>query len=820
MATRKLIIEVVRFHLYQPDTLVFSGWFHPDYKESCQLGAFYNGKELPVELSYRKGAEVRQRHLNEEVEVNEEWTGIVHLPKDWRSQGDFECYCLTGDEKEKVYTLGNKKLRKIDKQVEYYIETVSVADQKLEVAGWAVGAGCVDIQIIDGKGKAYPAKVERYPRRDVSNVFKEVEGDMQPGFKVVLDMKSQNVAQQKLEATKLRIVLKDNKKKSVYKVNFNDDAERKAAFTMRLIEKGFHYMMVNGIPATTRKLYRKIMKKATYNYDDWRARYEVKEAELATQRATTFPVSYKCSIVIPLYMTNPRFLREMVDSIRNQTYTNWELCMADGSGANSPLTGILEEYAKKDARIHYNTLENNLGIAGNTNAALEMATGEIIVLADHDDIMPANALFELMQAWNQDTSIDVIYSDEDKISMDGKKYFEPHFKSDYNVDLLRSMNYICHLFAFRKEILAKVGGFRQEYDGAQDYDFILRCCEEAGKIHHIPKILYHWRCHIDSTAANPESKRYAFEAGKRAVQAHYERVGIPAKVEHSEFYGMYRTIYEWSEEPLVSILIPNKDHIDDLDKCLKSIEKSDYKNYEVIVIENNSTEPETFAYYKQIESGQIHVVYYEGEFNFSRVNNFGAKSAKGDYFLLLNNDTEMIHENCIRELLGYCMREDVGAVGARLYYEDDTIQHAGVVLGFGGIAGHTFIGKSRYDTGYFGRIICAQDYSAVTAACTMTKRSTFEKVNGLSEELRVAFNDIDYCMKVRSLGQLVVYNPYAELYHYESKSRGLEDTPEKVERFNGEVDMFIQKWEKELAAGDPYYNKNLTLDNSDFSLRK
>lgn len=816
MAVRKLVIEVVRFHLHQPDTIVFSGWFHPFFKDSCSLAVVCGGKELPVELEYRRGAEVRQRHIAEEFEVNEEVIGTVKLPADWKANGTFECYCLCQGEREKAYSLTNRKMKKLHEQVEYYIETVKLVDQKLEVTGWAAGAGEVSLSLTDANGKVYPVKMERYPRRDVSNAFMELVAEAQPGFKVSYQMESED----KAFAKKLRLALADGEKKSVYKINFDDDAERKDAFTLKLMDKAFHYMLVNGVPATIRKAYRKLAKKAVYNYDDWRARYEVKEAELATQRETTFPVSYKCSIVIPLYMTNPRFLREMVDSIRNQTYTNWELCMADGSGADSPLTGILEEYAKKDARIHYRTLENNLGISGNTNAALEMATGEIIVLADHDDIMPANALFELMQAWNQDTSIDVIYSDEDKISMDGKKYFEPHFKSDYNVDLLRSMNYICHLFAFRKEILAKVGGFRQEYDGAQDYDFILRCCEEAGKIHHIPKILYHWRCHIDSTAANPESKRYAFESGKRAVQAHYERVGIPAKVEHSEFYGMYRTIYEWNEEPLVSILIPNKDHIDDLEKCLKSIEKSDYKNYEVIVIENNSTEPETFAYYKQIESEQIHVVYYEGEFNFSRVNNFGAKSAKGDYFLLLNNDTEMIYENCIRELLGYCMREDVGAVGARLYYEDDTIQHAGVVLGFGGIAGHTFIGKSRYDTGYFGRIICAQDYSAVTAACTMTKRSTFEAVNGLSEELRVAFNDIDYCMKVRSLGQLVVYNPYAELYHYESKSRGLEDTPEKVERFNGEVDMFIQKWEKELAAGDPYYNKNLTLDNSDFSLRK
>jgi GT2 family glycosyltransferase len=448
-----------------------------------------------------------------------------------------------------------------------------------------------------------------------------------------------------------------------------------------------------------------------------------------------------------------------------------------------------------------------------------MASGDVIVLADHDDIVPANALYELARAWNEDATIDVLYSDEDKISMDGKRHFDPHFKSDYNIDLLCSMNYVCHLFAFKKEILAVVKGQKPEFDGAQDYDFILRCFEAAQNIRHIPKILYHWRCHVDSTAENPESKLYAFEAGKRAIEAHYERLGIPAHVEHSTFYGMYHTVYDWTEQPLVSILIPNKDHTDDLEKCLASIQKQNYTNYEVIIIENNSTEAETFAYYKNVENEKIHVAYYDGEFNFSKINNFGARQAKGEYYLLLNNDTEMIEEDCLAELLGYCMRPDVGAVGARLYYEDDTIQHAGVVLGFGGIAGHTFIGKSRYDIGYFGRIICAQDYSAVTAACMMTKKEVFWQVGGLTEELRVAFNDIDYCMKVRQAGKLIVYNPYAQLYHYESKSRGLEDTPEKVARFNSEVAQFNERWGAQIEAGDPYYNPNLTLNNSDFSIR-
>lgn len=386
------------------------------------------------------------------------------------------------------------------------------------------------------------------------------------------------------------------------------------------------------------------------------------------------------------------------------------------------------------------------------------------------------------------------------------------------------MNYFCHLVVVKRELLDAAGTLDPAYDGAQDYDFVLRCTEHTKpeQIVHIPKILYHWRTHQDSTAENPESKRYAFTAGCRAVQAHYDRLGIRATVHEGAYPGLYETDYEIIGEPLISILIPNKDHLADLTKCIDSIERlSDYKNYEYIIIENNSTEPETFEGYKKLEAenAKIHVVYYKGDFNYSAINNFGAAHAKGDYFLLLNNDTELIREDDLRQLLGVCQRKDVGIVGARLYYEDDTIQHAGVVLGFGGIAGHAFIGQSRSDNGYFSQIICMRDYSAVTAACMMVKAAVYREVGGLSEHLKVAFNDIDFCMKVREKGYLVVYNPRAELYHYESKSRGLENTQEKIERFNGEVAQFLSRWGDQVKAGDPYYNPNLSLDKADFSLK-
>jgi GT2 family glycosyltransferase len=536
----------------------------------------------------------------------------------------------------------------------------------------------------------------------------------------------------------------------------------------------------------------------------------------------------------------------MISSVQAQSYHNWQLCLADASPKTAGVTDverIVREIMETEPRIAYVHLEENLGIAENTNAAIDLAQGDWIAFLDHDDLLAPDALFEavdLMRKGPQTltgveatcwgdirkkgrTSFEMIYTDEDKVDMEGKVHFQPHLKPDINLDLLRSNNYITHFLLVKRSLLERVGKIRKEYDGAQDYDFILRCCEQAKHVHHIPKILYHWRCHADSTAANPESKLYAFEAGRRAIEAHYMRLGIPAQVKNGSFYGLYRTIYQWEEEPLVSIIIPNKDHSQDLKKCMDSIyEKSGYRNFEFVIVENNSTEQETFDFYQQMqrEHDNVTVVSYEGDFNYSRINNFGAAAAKGNYLLLLNNDTEMIAEDGIRELLGYCMRDDVGAVGAKLLYEDGTIQHAGVVVGFGGTAGHTFIGKSRYDTGYFGRILVAQDYSAVTAACMMTRKDVFDAVGGLTEEFAVAFNDIDYCLKVRRYGKLVVYNPYAEFYHYESKSRGLEDSPEKVERFQGETDRLLNTWRELVETGDPYYNPNLTLDNSDFSLRR
>ncbi len=820
MDTHRFFVEEMRFHLSEADTLVFVGWFYDGATKDHTLTAVFDGKELPVVKLVNKGAEVRQKYIRSVNEIQEEVVGIVSLPPYWREGHRFSIHTTYRGKSSRDVVFSVKKLRKLEHDIHYYIENSRREEGKIAVSGWCMGGGEVKLSLLDGKKQPLPVKIDHYYRKDLMGIYPECEKDAKPGFLV----QAEGIADRE---KKFYLEMRGAKNCTCTRIKKWDGGSR-TSDAAKAAGDAMRYLNRNGLTATIRKIHTKLNKKQPNTYENWRKKYMVTEEELAGQRKRQkdFAFRPKFSVVVPMYKTKPAFLRDMIESLQSQTYPDWELCLADGSREEEvlrELSAIVAGYQKNDGRVRYSTLIQNAGIAGNTNAAIKMATGDYIVLMDHDDILSPDALYEFARALNGQPDIDVLYSDEDKVDMEGKKYFEPHFKPDFNIDLLCSVNYICHLFAVKRSILERVGGLSGEYDGAQDHDFILRCCEQAQKICHVPRILYHWRCHRDSTAANPESKLYAYEAGRRAVEAHYRRIGVPAVVENAQFYGLYRTRYQWEAEPLVSIIIPNMDHVDDLSKCLNAIyKKSDYRRFEIIVVENNSTRQETFAYYRELQAvhNNLTVLTYEGEFNFSKINNFGAEAAAGEYLLLLNNDTEMIDGCCIREMLGCCMRDDVGIVGAKLLYEDGSIQHAGVVLGFGGTAGHAFIGKQRFDTGYMGRILCAQDYSAVTAACMMVKRSVFEAVGGFTEELGVAFNDIDFCLKVRAMGKLVVYNPYAELFHYESKSRGLEDSPEKVERFNREIELLLSRWRTVIEDGDIYYNRNLTLDNSDFSLRR
>ena len=557
---------------------------------------------------------------------------------------------------------------------------------------------------------------------------------------------------------------------------------------------------------------------ATVDYATWYQNHKATEKELDTQRKKTFPYSPKISIVVPAYHTPETYLEQMIVSVVKQTYANWELCIANASPCDEKMAGIIAKYVQKDSRIQMIDVPENEGIAQNTNAAVSIASGEYIGFLDHDDVLAENALFEMVTWLNKDKSTDLLYSDEDKVTEDLSTHFCPHFKPEFNLDLLRSNNYICHFCVIRKSILDEMGGILGEFNGAQDHDLMLRISEKTRKIVRIPKVLYHWRTHQDSTSDNPLSKKYAYDAGKAAIQGHLDRCGERAEVIDTDDPGFYRTIYQVEGEPLISIIIPNKDHVEDLDKCLKSIETSNYKNVEIIIVENNSENEETFSYYEKIQSETVKVLFWENDFNYSAINNFAVRHAKGEYLLFLNNDVEVITPNWLEEMLANCQRKDVGIVGAKLYYPDDKVQHAGVIIGLGGIAGHAFWNLQRDCTGYMHKASIQQNLSAVTAACMMVKRSVFDEIKGFDENLAVAFNDVDFCLRVREKGHLIVYNPQVELYHYESKTRGSEDTKEKIERFQGEIAYMEKRWADILEEGDPMYNPNLTLKKWDYSL--
>lgn len=548
--------------------------------------------------------------------------------------------------------------------------------------------------------------------------------------------------------------------------------------------------------------------------------------ERKLQEEAKFERMVKISVLTPLWNTPENFLREMIDSVVAQTYGNWELCLADGSDAEHDYVGrICQEYAAKDSRVVYKHLEKNEGIAGNTNQCLTMATGEYIALFDHDDILHPSALYEYVKAINEQNA-DYLYCDEATFK-DGdiNKMITMHFKPDYAIDNLRANNYICHFSVFKRTLLDGTELFRTKFDGSQDHDMILRLTDRAEKVVHVPRLLYYWRLHSGSVASGIQAKPYAIEAARGAVADHlrthgYEHFKITST---RAFETIFKITYEVIGEPKVSIVIPNKDHVEDLQRCIKSIiEKSTYDNYEIIVVENNSTSKEIFAYYEELKNNPaIQVVTYEGAFNYSAVNNLGVSHANGDYIVLLNNDTQIITVNWMEELLMYAQRQDIGAVGGKLYYPDKTIQHAGVVIGLGAhrTAGHTHYRQKRENLGYMGRLCYAQNVSAVTGACLMVKKSVYDEVGGLDENFAVSLNDVDFCLRLREKGYLNVFTPFAEAYHYESISRGTDTEGTNAERYNEESARFREKWKTVLEAGDPYYNPNFTLDKSDFSLR-
>ena len=583
-----------------------------------------------------------------------------------------------------------------------------------------------------------------------------------------------------------------------------------------LIALFFEYIKTEGISST--------IKRATGFF---KRRMKAKKGRfLPPKEALEKQKNFKCSkiengiisVVTPLFNTDKKHLKEYIDSFLSQSYQYKQLCLADASDDQHSYVG---EYIKSidNKQISYVKLDKNYGIAGNQQKAIEMAKGEYMCLCDHDDILSADALYQMAKAI-EDTNADFIYSDEALFETDYTNPIVAHFKPDFSYYYLTNCNYICHLACIRKSVYEKTGGLCDDYNGAQDHDLFLKICEIPEiKIHHIPKVLYYWRVHAQSTSGGVDAKPYVTENAIKALDDHLARIGVKGKATTGQFGSTYKINYELTSSPLVSIIIPNKDHIDDLSKCLDSIySKTSYTNFEIIIAENNSTENETFEYYKKLESEHenIKVVYYEGGFNFSAINNFAIKQANGDMYLMLNNDIEIMNNEWLSEMVSLALQKNVGIVGAMLYYPDDTVQHAGVITGLGGFAGHSHKYHKRGKSGYMFRLSCVQNLSCVTAACLLVTKEAFDKANGLDEEFTVAFNDVDFCLRIRDMGYQILFTPYAMAYHHESKSRGSDKKGEKKTRFDGERQRLQSIHGKGLLK-DPFYNPNLTLDMEDFS---
>lgn len=595
-------------------------------------------------------------------------------------------------------------------------------------------------------------------------------------------------------------------------------------------------------------------------YGPWLAEHSPDADALKAQRKEEFDGSVKFSVLVPVWNTPEIYFREMADSVLGQTYPHLELVIADASPENKELSSLLKIYEERDSRVKLVRLEENGGIARNTNAGAAACSGDFICFLDHDDMLAPNALYEAakaLRALGEDSRfVQMIYTDEDKMrfgSSGGREYFQPHFKPDFNLDLLRSNNYICHFLMVRRELFQDAGGIDPSFEGAQDHEFILRCVDrifgrdlkkpgypeekaaaagereekngpagtEVFPVLHLPGALYHWRVHDLSTADNPDSKKYAYDAGQRAVEEHLKRQGLRAEVSQRKDHGFYRVRYKAEGEPFVSILIPNCEQKQSLERCLNAIrEKTSYSKYEVLVVENNSSSSGILNYYRSVQGkDHVRVIRRKGPFNFAALNNYAAARAKGQFLVFMNNDIELLTENWLEEMLSVASRAEVGAVGARLFYPDGKIQSAGIALGIGGIAGSLFTGMNGSFGGYMHRAETMQDLSAVTAALMMVRRDAFDEAGGFTEELAVAFNDVDLCLKIRERGLLVVYDPFVRAVHYESASRGDEYTEEKARRYREEVRYMKEHWKAYYDSGDPYYNPNFSLARWDYTLR-
>lgn len=821
-----IFIYKKRIDLRDSNRLIIQTGSCRDYMKDVKAVSYVNGIETEVEIVENPHTPLLFVYKNAEPEFDGEYNLCINLPEKVKNVK----IILTKD----TYPSGIEEINISSAQIEYLRNLIEInligvqADERtktIKITGWAESAGELKLSVYAEK-KELEYKADYFTRADMVSRYFEGELNRNCGFELTVE---------DTDVRSIRITSESGGRRGSIGVVVNRASSGQQRRSVRLAEdkrndyitRARNYIAMYGmkrfIVKAVGKLTGKSIKDPTNIYFN---KINPNEARLKEQRDYKFVSNYKFSILIPVYRPDVKFFTLMLDSIVAQTYDNWQICLADGSGEGYTVENVVRPYIEKygEDKVKYIKLENNLGIAENTNAAMRMADGDFIVFGDHDDELHPTALFECMRELERYPQADFIYSDEDKIIEATGHHTEAHFKSDLNMELLRSNNYICHLSVVKKSLADKVGVLYTQFNGSQDHDYVLRCVEKAECVRHIPRILYHWRINDNSTAKSASTKTYANTAGVNAVSAHLKRMGIDGEVKNGVAPGFYDIRYKLTEKPLVSVIIPNKDHLDDLTRCLESMENvNNYHNVEYIVVENNSVLEDTFEGYKELEKkygDKFKLVKWDGIFNYSAINNFGARYAKGEYILLLNNDTSVIEPDSLRCMLAQCQRAEVGIVGAKLLYDDDTVQHAGVIIGYQGVAGHAFTGIGDDVYGYFARAVLSQELSAVTAACLLTKRSVFDEVGGLDESFEVAFNDIDYCMKVRAAGYKIIYDPHAKLHHYEYKSRGAEDTGKKQERFGGEIMHFIDKWRAVLIAGDMYYNPNLELVGELYTIKK
>ncbi|MDR0921030.1 MAG: glycosyltransferase family 2 protein [Lactobacillales bacterium] len=693
--------------------------------------------------------------------------------------------------------------------------------REFSVVGWTLDSQLGEIPTIDVEKEENISSMtlEMETRSDV-NALHHLNAEKKVGFRMTISTNSHSgtatlVFSSGEEAVREVILFNG-------KLPITPGTENPLQKKIGRLKKGLVFVSRNGVKATFQRLKRG-QKNSVSNYAKWIAQNETQDFTSLKKEAEAFSYRPKISILMPTYNVEDKWLTKCIDSIENQIYTNWELCIADDASTDKNVRPLLEKYKKQDERIKVVFREQNGHISKATNSALEIATGEFVALLDNDDELPATALFEVVKTLNENPELDLIYSDEDKIDMKGVRS-DPTFKPNWSPDLLLGTNYISHLGVYRRSIMQEIGGFRAGLEGSQDYDLVLRFTEKtsANRIAHIPKILYHWRMLPTSTAGNQDSKGYAFEAGLRALQDALVRRGIKGTATHAAGNGLYDVHYDILEEDLVSIIIPTKNGYEDTKRCIDSIiAKTTYANYEIILADNGSTDPKMNELYRayQKELGKRFIVeVIDIPFNYSRINNLAVKKASGKYLLFLNNDTEVITPTWMSEMVSFAQFDRIGMVGAKLYYPNNTIQHAGVILGLGGVAGHGHHTFPRGSFGYFGRLEINVDYYAVTAACVMVKKADFDQVNGFDENLTVSYNDVDLSIRVHDLGRDNVWLHGVELYHYESQSRGYDVSPEKKARLEKES-AYIEERYGDLIENDPYYSPNLSRTSGDYSLR-